>query len=306
MYINKLERDGELSNKTRVKPVATKNNLDVLIAMVFSDAFALKLSGVRLILNLALYMNLYVVSCGRGSDLAWGGPAVVEQPNHCLCWDHCDFYVVYFDDGDRVIAVNINLKYQKGQTISDKQKTITLRLLPTAMATQDSLRLLVTLGLVDGVFGPGITWTNLITVKPSKYILCGHKSTPPILTKDPIVGAYSRKIRQSNAFIGVPIFRSALGQPLRSAKLRENITGLGRLAGFKHRATLYSLHRGYINVLYANISTKDRRFLMGHKTNSDIYSHYYSAISVISIQEIFRDIRAGNAAEIHGLSLNKT
>jgi len=111
VYINKLERDGELSNKTRVKPVATKNNLDVLIAMVFSDAFALKLSGVRLILNLALYMNLYVDSCGRGSDLAWGGPAVVEQPNHCLCWDYCDFYVVRFNDGDRVIAANINLKY---------------------------------------------------------------------------------------------------------------------------------------------------------------------------------------------------
>jgi hypothetical protein len=58
VYINKLERDGELSSKSRVKPVATKNDLDVLIAMVFSDAFALKLSGVRLILNLALYMNL--------------------------------------------------------------------------------------------------------------------------------------------------------------------------------------------------------------------------------------------------------
>lgn len=185
VYINKLERDGELSNKTRVKPVVTKNDLDVLIAMVFSDAFALKLSGVRLILNLALYMNLYVDSCGRGSDLAWGGPAVVEQANHCLCWDHCDFYVVHFDDGDRVIAANINLKYQKGQTTSDEQKTITLRLLPTAMATQDSLRLLVTLGLVDGVFGPGMTWADLIAVEPSKHILCGHKSTPPILTKDP-------------------------------------------------------------------------------------------------------------------------
>jgi hypothetical protein len=111
VYINKLERDGELSNKTRVKLVATKNDLDILMAMVFSDTFALKLCGVRLILNLALYMNLYVDSCGHGSDLAWGGPTVVEQPNHCLCWDHCEFYTVCFDDGDCVIAANINLKY---------------------------------------------------------------------------------------------------------------------------------------------------------------------------------------------------
>jgi len=161
-----------------------------------------------------------------------------------------------------VIAANINLKYQKGQTTSDEQKTITLRLLPTVMATQDSLRLLVTLALVDGVFGPGATWADLIAVEP---------------------GAHSRKLRQSDAFIGVPVFRSASGQPLRCAKLGQNIVGLGRLAGFEHRATPYSLRRGYANVLYANISAEDRRFLMGHKTNSDIYSHYHSAISAVSV-----------------------
>ncbi|KAK4995415.1 hypothetical protein LTR66_004759 [Elasticomyces elasticus] len=68
-YIKTLERDGELSNKVRVKPVATKNDLDILIDTVFSDVFALKLTSVRLILNLALYMNLFVDSCSRGSDL---------------------------------------------------------------------------------------------------------------------------------------------------------------------------------------------------------------------------------------------
>jgi len=102
------------------------------------------------------------------------------------------------------------------------------------------------------------------------------------------------------------VFQSALGQPLRSAKLGENITGLGRLAGFEHRATLYSLRRGYVNVLYVNVSAEDRRFLMGHMTNSDIYSHYHSAISVVSVQEIFRGIRASNTAEMHRLSLNRT
>ena len=168
-YINKLEHDGELSNKTRVKPVATKNDLDILIAMVFSDSFSLKLCGIRPVLTLALYMNLYVDSCGRGSDLAWGGPSVAQQPNHCLCWDHCDFYVICLDEGDPVIAANITLKYQKGQTTSDAQKTITLRPLPTVMAMQDSLRLLVTLALVDGVFGQGITWADLIAIDPGKH-----------------------------------------------------------------------------------------------------------------------------------------
>jgi len=44
---------------------------------------------------------------------------------------------------------------------------------------------------------------------------------------------------------------------------------------------------------------------MGHKTNSDIYSHYHSAVSAVNVQEIFRGIRAGNTAEMHGLSLNR-
>jgi hypothetical protein len=126
-------------------------------------------------------------------------------------------------------------------------------------------------------------WADLIAIKSSKYILYRYKSTPPILTKDPIIGTHSRKIRQSDAFIGVPIFQLVLGQPLYSVKLGENITGLGRLAGFEYRAILYLLYRGYANVLYINVSTKDRRFLMGYKTNSDIYSYYYSTISVISV-----------------------
>jgi hypothetical protein len=169
IYINKLERNSELSNKTRVKPMATKNDLDILIAIAFSEDFALKLSGIRLVLNMALYMNLYVDSCGRGSNLAWGGPTVIEQPNHYLYWDHYDFYVVCFNNGNRVIAANINLKYQKGQTTLDEKKIITLRLLPIAVAIQDSLGLLVILALVDNVFRPGITWADFITVEPGKH-----------------------------------------------------------------------------------------------------------------------------------------
>jgi hypothetical protein len=70
-YIKTLERDGDLSNKTRVKLVATTNNLDLLINTAFSEAYSLTLMGIRLVLNLALYMNLFVDCCGRGSDLAW-------------------------------------------------------------------------------------------------------------------------------------------------------------------------------------------------------------------------------------------
>lgn len=168
VYIDSLVRDGELSNKMRVKPVSTRNDLDLLIDAVFSDAFSLGVQSIRVVLNLALYMNLFVDVCGRGSDLAWGGPSVAEKDNHCLCWNHCHFFVVNVDDGDRVIAANIDIKYQKGMRNRDLQKTVSLRLLPANMAMHDSLRLIVTLALVDGVFGSGVTWSSILSIDPGE------------------------------------------------------------------------------------------------------------------------------------------
>ena len=64
--------------------------------------------------------------------------------------------------------LHIDLKYQKGQRHKDVQKTVTLRLLPATLAMHDSLRLLVTLALVDGVFGPGATWKRLLAIDPGE------------------------------------------------------------------------------------------------------------------------------------------
>ena len=122
VYIKVLERDQEISNKVWSKPVTLANDLDLLIDAVFSNAYHLKVRSIRGPLNLVLYLNLLADFCGRGSDLAWGGPHVAKEESHCLCWDHCRFYVVNVDDGDRVI----DLKYQKGQRDQDVQKTVTL------------------------------------------------------------------------------------------------------------------------------------------------------------------------------------
>lgn len=70
VYIQALERDGELSNKVRSKHVATNNDLDLLINAVFSDVYNLKILSIRVVLNTALYVNLYVDSCSNGSGLA--------------------------------------------------------------------------------------------------------------------------------------------------------------------------------------------------------------------------------------------
>jgi hypothetical protein len=82
-------------------------------------------------------------------------------------------------EGDRVLAANIALKYQKCQRNTDAQKTVSLRLLPTIMTLHDSLRLLV-IALVDGVFGAGITWADLLAIDPGTLISVSvvRSSTP--------------------------------------------------------------------------------------------------------------------------------
>ncbi|KAH8747116.1 hypothetical protein F5882DRAFT_312058, partial [Hyaloscypha sp. PMI_1271] len=227
------------------KHVATGEDLELLIEAVISDEYSLMTQSIRSVLNLTLYLNLYVDACGRGSDLAYGGPSVAEKPNHCLCWNHCRFFVVNTYDGDRVIAANIAIKYSKGQRRKDLEKIVSLRLLPSKMAAYDSLRLLVTLGLVDGVFGKGATWESLLAINP---------------------GAHSREIVQSAAFIETPVFRSHRQQPLLSGKLGESIVRLGRLVGFEHSATAYTLRRGYSNMLNVKASIEDRKL----NTNDDI------------------------------------
>ena len=118
-------------------------------------------------------------------------------------------------------------------------------------------------------------------------------------------GPHSRLIRQSDAFVDVPVFRSVGGRPSRSGHLGESIVELGRMVGFEHHATPYSLRRGYANMLYARASAEDRRFLMGHKTNSEIYSHYHSTVSAVHVQELFRSVREIRLADMHGLSVNR-
>ncbi|KAL5316247.1 hypothetical protein ACEPPN_015292 [Leptodophora sp. 'Broadleaf-Isolate-01'] len=58
-------------------------------------------------------------------------------------------------------------------------------------------------------------------------------------------------------------------------------------------------------MLYVRATAEDRRFLMGHKTNSDIYSCYHPAASSVPVQELFRGVRTIGAAEMNGLSINR-
>ena len=60
-------------------------------------------------------------------------------------------------------------KLEKSQRNQVTSKTIPLRLLPLELAAEDSLRLLIVLALIDGVFENHETWDSLIQVKPGPH-----------------------------------------------------------------------------------------------------------------------------------------
>lgn len=80
VYIKVHERAKELSSTVQSKPMRPiERPRSLLIDAVFFDAYHLKVRSIQVPLNLALYLNLPVDRCGRGSDLAWGGPRVAKE-----------------------------------------------------------------------------------------------------------------------------------------------------------------------------------------------------------------------------------
>jgi hypothetical protein len=71
----------------------------------------------------------------------------------------------------------------KGKWHKSTINTIQVHLLLATMVMHDSLRLLLTLPLVDEVFGPNITWESLLSVDPGKLFQdAGRVSTFCLLT----------------------------------------------------------------------------------------------------------------------------
>lgn len=119
----------------------------------------------------------------------------------------------------------------------------------------------------------------------------------------------------------IPIRRDLLQQPvlrkIDSRKYRLTISPeqlrdmqllikrLGRAAGLEDRLTTYALRRGVAYTLATKTSKENRRFLMGHKTASRIYSEYASKIATVDLGALYRNQEPRSLAPMIGMLLNR-
>jgi hypothetical protein len=80
---------------------------------------------------------------------------------------------------------------------------------------------------------------------------------------------------------------------------------LGRAAGLELRLTAFCLRRGVTYTLATKTSDENRRFLMGHKTASRIYSEYASKIATVDLGAFFRNQEPRSLGPMIGMSLNR-
>jgi hypothetical protein len=124
----------------------------------------------------------------------------------------------------------------------------------------------------------------------------GHWSPDPNSQRPPIATRASKDRQQKHRLTISP-------EQLREMQLL--IKRLGRAAGLEDRLTAYALRRGVAYTLATKTSKENRRFLMGHKTASRIYSEYASKIATVDLGAFYRNQEPRSLAPMIGMLLNR-
>jgi hypothetical protein len=75
--------------------------------------------------------------------------------------------------------------------------------------------------------------------------------------------------------------------------------------GFEHRLTGFAWRRGVAYILDVNTTAANRRYLMGHKSNSEIYSHYQPRVTDVDLQALFRGTEPQDLRKMMSIGLNR-
>lgn len=250
---NQLATDENLSTRMKTKAVAHSDDLTFIITMLYQPNYLSTFGSMRLVLNLTLYMLLVVDTCGRGGEFA---RHPVRPEYMCLRWEDIEFYPFQCDDDDEFdIRAQVKIRWGKGKTLDDSAyKTVPFPgLLPTSMALQDTLRLLLTLAMMDDVLMDDIrSWDDLRSLRlPAEVASTGRRL----------------KIRPSMR--EVPVLRKMIDHrltktPQWTTDMQSEIRRLGKFCGFEESLVAYCMRRGVAYTLATRTSEEDRVFLMGH------------------------------------------
>ncbi|EUC39123.1 hypothetical protein COCCADRAFT_81378 [Bipolaris zeicola 26-R-13] len=272
-----VQQEG-ISTKMHVKTVAHTEDVTRVLSNLYNPQYLITFSSMRTVLNLTLYILLMVDICGRGCDIA----RHPQRESHmCLRWEDIDFFSFQSENDDSMdIRAQITVKWSKGQSLNDSEYRIIplAGLLPTSHAMQDTLRMLLTLALLDGVFDGVQTWEDLCSMR-----------LPPNLAET------GRLIAMKPAMMHIPVLRrmkdrKVVNDPVQTLEMQTEIRRLGKYCGFDHRFVAYCLRRGVAYILATHTTKENRRFLMGHKPGSKIFAAYQSRTSTIDFPALFLEL----------------
>lgn len=279
--LNNLVVDEGAHTVAYVKEMVNSEDLTYLTKRMYEREFVASFPNMRLFLNLNLYICLMTDCCERGGAIVRGNYSTEEM---CLKWEDVSFYTHQSEDETEPtfdIAANVTIKWSKGQKLKEGEwRTIPLpSLLPVSMAPEDTLRLLLTAAMLDGVIDGAESWGDL-----------GKIRAPPN------EAGTGRRIRMVEEKKKLPVLRYAdrnhnvTEKPEYLGHMTSALKQLGVYAGLQGRLVGYCLRRGVANKLEAEVSDENRRFLMGHRTNSTIFSAYHSRISTVDSVRTLRDM----------------
>ncbi|OBT90547.1 hypothetical protein VE02_00995 [Pseudogymnoascus sp. 03VT05] len=271
---NDMTKEYHLSREHWKKPVAHSEDLSYLISILYTPDYIGTLSNMRQLLNITIFLNIMVDTGSRGGDIAWDRKT---PRNTCLLWEDINLYSFWNEEMEAVdLRANLTFRRLKGMKLEPSQyKTVPFSLFPTAMAKEDTLRLILAMGLMDDVFETGLqTWSDLMSVPTSKN---------------------GRIIPIKESFLKLPLPRKVHAdtftltqEPEQLRDLQAQTKRLGRAAGLEDRLTVYCLRRGVAFTLALKTSSDNRRFLIGHKTASRIYSEYASKTATVDLAALYR------------------
>ena len=165
----RLIPQGRVNLVSRRKKLTTPQDVSLLLRTLFSVTHMATFPRTREILHVALFLNLAVDCSGRISEILLHGGRLCE--GKCLRWQDVEIYA--FRSAEETISLQASVRYSGLKGVSahkeKRSKVIPLRLLPIHLAAEDTLRQLITLGIIDDVFPDVKSWEDVQFLLPGPH-----------------------------------------------------------------------------------------------------------------------------------------
>jgi hypothetical protein len=158
----KLDEKKLINRHSEFKHVSMPGDVTTLLHTIFSVKYMATLRNTREVLNLSLVVNMLVDCAGRVGELVRG------KNKKFLKWKRVSFYA-FQDDIMSPVKLRAKILYadiKDGENDPNRTKSIPFRLLPLELAAEDTLRQLLTVALIDGVFENISTWEDFQALRP--------------------------------------------------------------------------------------------------------------------------------------------